>query len=77
MVMGRNDAGVGQLGRKLSSGTSVYSPRKVYDVAPTPANGAMGSTYLGGENTGKVVKVFAAGSTAAAITRRRHCICMG
>ena len=65
---GRNDAGVGQLGRKLSSGTSVYSPRKVYDVAPTPSNGAMGSTYLGGENTGKVVKVFASGSTAAAIT---------
>ena len=65
---GRNDAGVGQLGRKLSSGTSVYSPRKVYDVAPTPSNGAMGNTYLGGENTGKVVKVFASGSTAAAIT---------
>ena len=65
---GRNDKGVGQLGRKLTSNTSLYTPNKVNDVAATPSADPTTGLTLGGVNTGKVVKVFASGLTAAALT---------
>ncbi|MGN0106988.1 MAG: Ig-like domain-containing protein, partial [Hominilimicola sp.] len=67
---GRNSRDVGQLGRNSGIPTSAYIPTKVYTVNQTPPSVTVNAQtgVLGGPDTGKVIKVVAAGDTAAALT---------